>query len=422
MIRILQGDCREVLPTLPAESMHACITSPPYFRLRSYLPDDHPDKPKEIGLETTIHDYINTMVTVFREVARVLRRDGVLVLNLGDSYATGTSAPRNPTSTQGLAVPASWSNRSQKERVGTPDGYQTKDLLMMPFRVAMALQEDGWLLRSVMPWVKRSCMPESVTDRPVNALEYVFLLTRQPAYFWDCHAVKRQGAIEAGTRAAKGGNVRSALKDVNGRPPEYWEYTGERHFRNTDLFFDSLDAPFGLISAADGAPLALDVNTSPYRGSHFATFPPNLVDPLLKAATSEHGCCKICGTPWRRVVEKRLIRGPKAVRSPVIDARDRSADKNDQGANRQRAGHINGLISADLTKGWEQICACPAAEPIACTVLDPFGGAGTVGLVADRLHRDAVLIELNDEFASMTEARLRADIGMFGDIRMGATP
>ena len=377
--------------------------------------------------------------------------------------------------------------------------FKAKDLMDMPSLLALALQADGWLLRSKLPWIKRSTMPESCNDRPTSAIEYVYLLTKSgsatywvhrdkpgtrskpdpdyrwvhqktreemsvmPAdwdthahvrklwrrinlwegrdYFWDAAAVSRQGAVPAGTRAAKGSNVRSELKDVNGRPPEYWDYTGTRNFRNSDLFFDSLNAPYGLICDADGNPLALDVNPAAYAESHFATFPAALVVPLVKASTSERGCCVKCGAPWVRTTD-RVDTGRT----------QKMADGWDTGAGGHGTVHRDGRekgeagvpVMATVTTGWLPSCQCLAAvahhlcskyregggpchptacdcllitgRPVPCTVLDPFFGAGTTGLVSSRLGRDCVGIELSADYAAMARSRLLKDSGMFADI------
>jgi DNA modification methylase len=351
-IRLLQGDCRTILPTLAEGSVQSVVTSPPYYGLRDY------GVAGQMGSEPSPDAYIAAMVAVFREVWRVLRHDGTLWLNIGDSYATGTSAPRKATTIQGPAVPASWAGRSQAERVGTPIGYKTKDLLMIPARVAIALQADGWYLRSDIIWHKPNPMPESANDRPTGAHEHVFMLTKAPHYFYDAEAIKEVGTIPAGTRAAKGSNARSELKDVNGRPPEYWEYDGFRNARNV-----------------------WTIATKPFAGSHFATMPPDLAERCIKAGTSERGACGTCGAAFVRILEKRLVR-----------------------------------TAADLTLGWKPACACPPAAPVPCVVLDPFGGAGTTGLVADRLQRDAVLIELSPTYGTMAGGRMSKDAPLFAAI------
>lgn len=386
-IRIIEGDCRNVLKTLPDQSVQCVVTSPPYFGLRSYGVGAENG---EIGSEPNPTEFIAVMVSVFREVWRVLRNDGTLWLNLGDSYATGTSGPRKPTYATGPAVPASWSARSQPERIGTPDGMKTKDLLMIPARVAIALQDDGWYLRSDIIWAKKNCMPESVTDRPSNAHEHIFLLTKSPRYFYDAEAIREEGVIPAGTRAAKGSNVRSELKDVNGRPPEYWEYTGMRNARNV-----------------------WSMATKPFSGAHFATFPPELPERCILAGTSERGACPTCGAPWSRSVEKSRTFESGSGRAGTLPT-----GKND--AALQGGGETKdirrGPVVHTMTTGWQPTCSCPTVEPVPCVVLDPFGGAGTVGLVADRLRRDAILIELNPEYASIGRLRVFKDAGLFAAV------
>lgn len=390
MIRLLQGDCRSVLPTLAAQSVQCVVTSPPYFGLRDYGVDG------QIGLEQTPDAYVAEMVAVFREVRRVLRDDGTLWLNIGDSYCNNASTSEIPRAEQGngsgvFCVPKETQIQARR---ATPNrataiiqsGLKKKDLLMIPARVAIALQADGWYLRSDIIWHKPNPMPESAIDRPTGAHEHVFLLTKAARYFYDAEAIKEVGDIPAGTRAAKGSNVRKALKDVNGRPPEYWDYDGFRNARNV-----------------------WTIATRPFSGAHFATMPPDLAERCIKAGTSERGACPACGAGYSRILEKRLVRTAKGCHAGVIDARDIAADKGDQGANRQKDGHKPGWARADITLGWKPGCACAPASPVPCVVLDPFGGAGTTGLVADRLQRDSVLIELSPDYGTMAGARMSGD-------------
>jgi site-specific DNA-methyltransferase (cytosine-N4-specific) len=192
---ILIGDGRTLLGELPANSVQCVVTSPPYWGLRSYLAANDPNKHLEIGQEPTIEAYVENLVGLFRGVWRVLHRTGVVFLNLGDAYAnTGTGAPnsglaaladkyaprtspRNPTSDEQGEV-----KRGLKK---IPDGLKQKDLLMLPARVALALQADGWWIRCHIAWVKDCGMPESVKDRPTQRWESVFMLTKSEAYFWD---------------------------------------------------------------------------------------------------------------------------------------------------------------------------------------------------------------------------------------------
>ena len=300
-------------------------------------------------------------------------------------------------------------------------GYTTaapkpKDLLMMPARLALALQADGWWIRSQLPWVKRSCMPESTTDRPTSAIEYVYMLTKSKNYYWDMDAVKRVGAYPAGTKAAKGGAERASVDGVNSRPAEYATYSGTRNFRNSDLFFDSLSAPHGLITDADGAPLALDVNPAPFAGSHFATFPPNLIEPLILGGTSERGCCGQCGAPWLRITERGdLVPTRKNYDLRAYGVVVEAPDAMDQGRNRARDGHRANMAYETATTGWRPSCKCNA-DTVPCTVLDPFGGSGTTGMVADRLGRNAILIELNAEYVAMASSRITDDAPLLAQV------
>jgi site-specific DNA-methyltransferase (cytosine-N4-specific) len=351
-IKLLHGDCRSILPTLEANSVHCVVTSPPYYALRSYLPDGHADKHREIGSERTPDEYLATMVAVFREVKRVLRPDGVCWVNMGDSYTSGNSGQRKRDVGAGnewlssMDQPSSRANRGHRPMAnGCSVGMKPKDLLMMPARLAIELQRDGWYLRSMLPWLKRSAMPESVTDRPASAVEYVFLLTKSSRYFWDQEACKRSSATNDPRRPY----TSQGAKDMDGRAE--WksgqrrdgdDFSG-RNMRNSDLFYDSLEdapepaprmrrvkipggwdtgdgahgtvhrngrtsaeyqeqlapiadrgpspEPLGLICDADGSPLALDVNPAAFSAAHFATFPAKLVEPLIRAGTSERGCC-----------------------------------------------------------------------------------------------------------------------------------
>ena len=424
MIRIICGDAREELRRLPDASVHMCVTSPPYWNLRDY------HVAGQIGLKSTPEQFIGELVEIFREIRRILRDDGICLINLGDSYA-GSWGSQGRQGNSGQMAGRSVADVRQRSKLqaarieasvypakisntGTiPEGsdYKPKDLMMMPARVAMALQADGWFLRSQMPWIKRSCMPESVTDRPASAVEYVYLLTKSQKYFWDATAVKRVGAVPAGTRAAKGSNVRSELKGVNGRPPEYWDYNGSRNFRNSDLFFDSLAPPHGLICDDAGEPIALDVNTQPFAGAHFAVFPSGLVEPLIRAGTSEKGCCAACGAPWARRVEKTFVPQPDV--SPGKGIRGHDGQKPMDESNGW-GGVPRGNTEA-RSLGWAPTCGCDALV-VPCTVLDPFAGAFTSMLVADQLQRDGIGIELKSEYCEIARRRLLKDAPLLTQI------
>jgi DNA modification methylase len=346
------GDVREKLAELPDESVHCVVTSPPYFGLRDY------GVAGQIGLEPTPAEFVAVMVEVFRDVRRVLRKDGTLWLNLGDSYAAmnrGENArPRAETLT-GIQVGNPHADiRTRKEVIdGQRDaGIKPKDLLGIPWRVAFALQADGWYLRQDIIWSKPNPMPESVTDRCTKAHEYLFLLSKSARYHFDAEAISEpilQSSIDRFSQPnleQQEGSWRVPGK-TNGpmkakrRKPQGW---------NTSPAYHNADPRYAPREESEDyvAPVEKDrrnrrsvwtVATQPFDKAHFATFPPALIEPCIKA-----GC------------------------------------------------------------------------PKGGVVLDPFGGAGTTGLVADRLGRDAILIELNPEYAEMARNRIHSDGPMFADV------
>lgn len=405
-VSILIGDCRDMLRTMPDESVHCVVTSPPYWGLRDYGISG------QLGLEKSLGEHLETMVSVFREVRRVLKPEGVCWVNYGDCYATSvngrsaadTKALGNddrtfrdkPFSTIGPVLIDVPGDALRHGKSGNKGGSQTtpgtrvaaggylkpKDLCMVPARFALAMQEDGWWLRSAMPWLKRNAMPESITDRPASAIEYLFMFVQSPRYFYDAAAVRTEakytgllGQDASGYKDAKkfngkhgstlqGGphgrhHLGDAIPEKERRDDKQrghsrrhagfndrWDKMSKqeqqstgRNFRNCDLFFESLEAPHGLIHDGDGTPIAIDVPPIGFAAAHFATFPPNLIAPLIRSS-------------------------------------------------------------------------CPTGG----TVLDPFGGAGTTGLVADRLQRNAILIELNPDYAEMAKARCHGDAPMFAEV------
>jgi DNA modification methylase len=266
-VQVLTGDCRETLKTLPDGSVHCCVTSPPYFGLRDYGHDG------QIGLEQTPTEFVEQLVSVFREVKRVLRDDGTLWLNLGDSYAGGgghsPNAPSSKTSKSGKY------GKALKEGGIRPSGaIKQKDLIGIPWRVAFALQADGWYLRQDIIWHKPNPMPESVTDRCTKAHEYIFLLSKSARYFFNNSAI-----IEPSVSPVKEGRY-------DHRGTESYGVNGGHHDRNDDsaaqLFSRKNDGTRNRRSV-------WSVNTKPYRGAHFATFPPDLIRPCILAGCPAGG-------------------------------------------------------------------------------------------------------------------------------------
>jgi DNA modification methylase len=376
-IRTIQGDCRDVLRSLPDESVHCCVTSPPYWGLRDY------GVAGQIGLEPTMEQFGAEMVGVFREVRRVLRKDGTLWLNLGDSYATGTSSGRKATQT---ATHGYWENGAISHRIdGATDGLKPKDLCGIPWRVAFALQAEGWWLRQDIVWAKPNPMPESVTDRCTKAHEYVFMLTKSDRYYYDNNAIREPYSEASIGRFTY--QLQASTSPGRHKPDSKDARHKETHIREPN-------------AAGRNKRSVWEVATAPFAEAHFATFPPALIEPCILAGTSEKGCCSKCGAPWVRETE----RTPAAVKSPASDY--------GHGAGRNDGGRSQLVGAGSKTLGWSPSCQCNAPT-VPCTVLDPFGGAGTTGLVADRLQRNAILIELNPAYAAMAEKRIHNDAPLF---------
>ena len=261
----IQGDARTVLASLSAASVHCCVTSPPYFGLRSYLPDGHADKGREIGLEPTPSEFVAALVETFRAVRRVLRPDGTLWVNLGDSYSANRGYQVEQTKGGAKHGPAQAAGgRGQR---ADDYGLKPKNLIGIPWRVAFALQDDGWYLRSDIIWSKPNPMPESVTDRPTKAHEYVFLLSKSARYFYDLDAIREPV---------------SANWHVGGGPqmPEMGDHRmtdGSRGHQVRRVY----DTPKGA-----NARTVWTIGTQPYDGAHFATMPPALAERCILAGSA----------------------------------------------------------------------------------------------------------------------------------------
>lgn len=432
---IYVGDCRETLQRLPAQSVHCVVTSPPYFGLRDYgtgqWQGGDPDcthktrRPatasngstlagskattghqqegyrdvcarcgavrvdRQIGLEASMEAYLETMVDVFREVWRVLRDDGTLWLDIGDSYS---GSGKGPTGQNGVG---------QHER---RQGFDTdcrsasipaKNLMLIPWRLVLALQADGWIVRSVISWQKAAPMPESVTDRPTNAWEPIFLLAKRPRYFYDAEAVRGPSSGVTGGGWSKSyaeaqpthGAMRLDRPADNPAGRNMWNYW--RDLDDTWL-----------------------LSPEPFSESHFATFPTEIPRRAILAGTSAKGVCPKCGAPWRR--ETRDSDGYAALPSARRNT-EGYASRGLEAGNRY-GSETPGVTRQTVTVGWQPSCQCNADEPIPATVLDPFGGAGTTALAANRNGRHAILCELNPAYADMARRRLVNDLGMLADV------
>jgi DNA modification methylase len=365
MFEILVGDCIEQIRSLPDKSIHCCITSPPYFGLRDYQMD------RQIGLEDTPEAFVARLVDVFREVRRVLRDDGTLWLNLGDSYAANR-AYQVPSTKGGLKHGTGQSVGGKGASV--PNGLKPKDLIGIPWRVAFALQADGRYLRQDIIWHKPNPMPESVNDRCTKSHEYIFMLSKSSRYFFDADAIKEHGVIPAGTKGAKGSAERANTPGVNSRPPEYKVYDGFRNRRSV-----------------------WTVTTKPFKGAHFATFPPDLIEPCILAGAPER-CCSACGMPYEREKIDTGEPDPSYKGSSFSEGKTVARD----GGDRTQKGVRTIKVAGELRPK----CKCDSPSGLS-TVLDPFGGSGTTAGVALKYGRRAILCELNPDYVELMDERVR---------------
>ncbi|WP_309386057.1 DNA-methyltransferase [Cerasicoccus frondis] len=403
-LNILMGDCRESMRTLDARSVQCCVTSPPYWALRDYgvqptlweamefvpmaglPPVQIPAMECCLGLEDDPLAFVGHMVLVFREVWRVLRDDGVLWMNFGDSAAPSGS-------------------------------LKPKDIMGMPWRVALALQADGWTLRQDNIWNKPNPMPESAKDRCTKAHEYIFLLSKSARYYWDHEAMREP---VSGTAHPRGRGVNPKAK---WKTPDGWDTStgdgghgsihrkgrekGKRQVKQNESFSDAVK---GLVTTRNKRSV-WTVNPQPYPEAHFATFPEALVLPCILAGTSAKGCCPECGAPWERVVVKGEVdkEHQRACGGDENGEYHGKATKDYGKARAEDPSAVKARILAGMrerkTVGWEPTCDCGEHDPIPCTVLDPFGGSGTTGRVALEEGRSVVLCELNPEYKPLIQRR-----------------
>jgi DNA modification methylase len=338
--RLIQGDSLEVLQTLPDKSVHCVVTSPPYFNLRRYGEDAN-----EIGGEQNSDNYIYALMSVFSEVYRVLRDDGIAWLNLGDTYG------------------------------------KKGNLLGIPWRVALTLQEYGWILRQDVIWSKPDPMPAPVTNRCVTSHEYIFLLVKRPGYYYDHVAVSTPSKSPGRVTITKEKSLSYAQAIANGKKPSGNGKLGAR-----------LVNP--LVTNARSVWV---MSSEDFPEAHFATYPPELPTRCIKAGTSRKGCCPSCGKCWKRIVDK--TRYPTR---PNKHSKIKGKRKEEIG-NRDPLRHVTEMIIL----GWEPGCDCPKHDPVPCTVLDPFAGAFTTGLVCQRLNRNFIGIELYPDNIILGAKRLR---------------
>lgn len=373
--QLLLGDCIEVLRELPSGSVQMCCTSPPYYSLRDYGHNG------QIGTEETPEAYVAKLVAVFDEVRRVLHPTGVLFLNLGDSYAGSNKGVMGDGSLVG--GPKQRTNKGSMlgaiHKTPTFGGIKPKDLIGIPWMVAFALRADGWWLRSEIIWAKPNPMPESVRDRPTKSHEQIFLLSKSRVYYYDHVAVmepnSRDWAGSTGKMHANGSDHLTGLA---------------RGGTSQNGLFTSVPSPAGRNRRS-----VWTVTPKPYKGAHFATFPPDLIEPCILAGTSEHGCCAACGSPWARVVERKA----------ATPGRNNNSLAHPEQL-RQDGDRCGGWVDMrSTTTGWAATCACDA-NVVPCTVLDPFSGSATTGVVALKYGREYIGIDLNPDYMQLAHERI----------------
>ena len=399
MITTLIGDCREKLKELPEKSIQCCVTSTPYWGLRKYLRDGHPDAEKEIGQEATPELFVANIVSVFSEVWRVLRDDGTLWLNIGDSYARAGGWLDN----SGLdGVKRGMSGRAvsnvQKNVNGQklPPGLKSKDLVGVPWMVAFALRRAGWYLRQDIIWNKPSCMPESVTDRCTKSHEYIFLLTKSDKYFYDNEAIKEPVSEAHSNDKRPHGVLRQRF------------YPESKYVKAGMIELNTSEFPTEERSNTRNKRSVWSVNSTPYSGAHFATFPPDLIKPCILAGTSAKGACPECRSPWERIVNVQKATSKECPKTQAAHLARGGTSKPVGTVGKSGGGRINGFTE---TKGWQPTCRCGREDVVPCVVLDPFGGSGTTGMVSTELGRDCVLVELNEEYKPLIDQRTNTTPG-----------
>jgi site-specific DNA-methyltransferase (cytosine-N4-specific) len=499
-VRLYQGDAAEVLRELPAGSAHICVTSPPFYGLRDYGtgsweggdPDcdhvayaDRAGRPRsgltggldtveaatiyrdtcgkcgarrvdnQLGLEDTPEQWAANLVAVFAEVRRVLRDDGVLMVEIGDSYSgsgpSGASYQSETTKRRAgqrqdgvFTVSPRLGDRglsyAEKKPKAAP-GTKPKDLVMQPFLLAHALRADGWTLRGIYIWHKPNCMPESATDRCTTSHSYVLHLAKRARYFWDAESIRephestRWGGRYSGNGADewKGTDEATGVR-IRERPDRDHYPEGGRNARSV---WTIPTEPNGLAicQVCDaywerGAP---QEHCGQRVVQHYAAFPRELARRCILAGTSEHGVCPECGAPWERMVRES---------DEYTEARVHGGWRSDDLAPLESGHRKTGpaLTKQVETTGWRSTCECvrhstwcmatptvgidigpcdkncPPPDPVPAVVLDPFAGSGTTLLTARQHGRRSIGVELKPDYCRIAAGRL-SQLSLLGEAR-----
>ena len=423
--KIICGHVLDVLKTLPEESIDTVVTSPPYWGLRSYLPDDHPDKRKEIGLEPTLDLYINHLIEVMSELKRILKRTGVIFWNHGDCYGGSLQGwgAKQPSKT-GFQKPAGIDERYVK---GKPPNANitSKCMALQNYRfILRCVDELELILRNVIIWYKPNHMPNSVKDRFTSSYEPVFMLVKNRNYWFDLDAVRlphkessRKRVLRAVSNKHKylnhpeysgGGGInkpRPNRRKLSIKISELFDKPDREYHREQNMAISQYQYAEGDYLVVNLHPLGAnpgDVWSIPiqgFSGAHFATFPEKLVEPLIKCGCPQW-ICKKCGKARERITktEYNVLRKSKIQDQPK------------QRLRKDKFGFTKGAVaqSNHHTVGWSD-CNCNAGWE-AGVVLDPFAGSGTVGIVAEKLGRNSILIDLNKDYCEIAYKRLLKEV------------
>lgn len=434
-VQLLHADVIEGLRSLKDASVHCIVTSPPYLALRRYAgvtPRTWSDGSScVLGEEPTLHVYVQHMVEVFAELKRVLHPSGTFWLNIGDSYQHGGPQPSTGIHARnGVPLPSDYKRgKTFKSK---------KQLGMVPARVAIALQEDGWILRQDIIWAKGlsfcptysgSVMPESITDRAIWAHEHLFHFALNDKYFYDMEACREPYADS--TRSQAGAAYKGkATKDYDAagaqNPSDVKRRILEGIRARVRLDRDQVGSPSQMRSlVADEGDRYMSgrvhnptgaggrnlrnvwvVPKEPLKEAHFAAFPTKLVEPVIKLGTSDHGVCPSCLSPWERVTTREPV--PSEVQEAFERARMRTIG--DTGRSDGHTARKPNYRRKILGEGWRPTCACEENDPIPATVLDPFSGSGRAGVVACRLGRSYIGIDASADYIEIARRLIGAEL------------
>lgn len=443
---IYRGNVLEELRKLPDNSIDCIVTSPPYWGLRVYghwfmqcvwgnikhftKSKKHPERWMvrikwraaenggifsknrktwigALGLEPTPEMFLKHMVLIFREGRRVLKPTGTLWLNIGDSYAAGGKNRTKEQATAKSTLAGTTISQEQSLKQISKLGGKLKpgDLVGIPWRLAFALQEDGWYLRQDIIWHKRNPMPESVTSRCTKAHEYIFLLSKRKSgeYYYDAEAIKEPASENTNARIS-----RAELENgpaYSGRKSQKIAPAGNGLIKSNESF----EAATKLMVENRNKRSVWSITSTSFSEAHFATFPQELIEPCIAAGTSEKGNCSECGAPWERIVEKS---GGSIGKGSWFDHDTELTIGKMGGGTLPAKSEMKNSYKVE-TLGWQPSCKCGCEDVTPPVVFDPFMGAGTTALVARKKLRHFAGIELNPEYIAIAQRRLKKELGMF---------